>query len=86
VIFVIFDGVLAKRILKYLFQANPPIPPKLEYSRQINGIGEHKFQIYYCDTFLFAGSSKLNECVRKITDGMAPHPWAGPILVLKTQK
>ena len=46
---------------------------------------ENTLQFYYRDEFLTDGS-KLNECVRKITGGMAGHCWAGPMLVMKVEK
>ena len=34
------------------------------------------------DNFTFDGS-KRNECIRSVTGGMAPHPWADHVLVVR---
>lgn len=42
-----------------------------------------QFQIVCRERFLSDGSP-LNRCVRHITNGKAPHPWAGAILVMRS--
>ena len=45
---------------------------------------DYSLVMFWRDAFTFDGSP-VNQCVQHLTWGLAPHKWAGPIVILKQQ-